>query len=72
MDGATVTLASGENFPDALAGSVLAAKLNAPIILVSNSNNEQEKFIESGQYTNEIVFGGNSSVSEYTQESLAK
>jgi putative cell wall-binding protein len=72
MDGTTVTLSSGEDFPDALAGSILAAKLNAPVILVSDSNNDQEKFIESGQYTNQIVFGGTSSVSDYTQESLAK
>jgi putative cell wall-binding protein len=32
-----IILASGENFPDALTGSVLSKKLNAPIILVSNT-----------------------------------
>ncbi|WP_088229001.1 cell wall-binding repeat-containing protein [Desulfosporosinus sp. FKB] len=33
----SLCLATGENFADALAGSVYAAKLHAPIILVKNS-----------------------------------
>lgn len=72
MDGSTVTFASGLDFPDALAGSVLAAKLSAPVILVSDNNYEQKKYIDTAQYTNEIVFGGNSSISEYTRQNLAK
>ena len=36
----TVILATGNNFPDALAGSVLANKLNAPILLVRSSVDE--------------------------------
>ena len=34
LDSDTITFAYGETFPDALAGSVLAAKYNSPIILV--------------------------------------
>ncbi|MFL0194612.1 cell wall-binding repeat-containing protein [Clostridium sp. WILCCON 0269] len=72
MDGNTVILASGLDFPDALAGSVLGAKLNAPIILISNNNYEQKQYIDTAQYINEIILGGNSSVSEYTGQNLAK
>ena len=38
-----VILATAENFPDALAGSVLAYKLNAPILLVGSSEEDQTK-----------------------------
>ena len=38
-----VILATGNNFPDALAGSVLANKLNAPILLVGSSVNESSE-----------------------------
>ena len=72
MDGTTVTLASGLDFPDALSGSVLASKLNAPVILISDSNYDQKKFIDFGQCTNQIIFGGNSSVSEHTQKNLSR
>lgn len=33
-----VYLATGTNFPDALAGSILAARTNSPIILVNSSS----------------------------------
>lgn len=40
-----VILATGNNFPDALSVSVLAAKLSAPILLVNNkANNSSESF----------------------------
>ncbi|MCT8977240.1 cell wall-binding repeat-containing protein [Clostridium sp. CX1] len=72
LDGKVITMASGENFPDALAGSILAAKLNAPLILIGENNNEQKKFIDEGQCTEQIIFGGTASVSEYTQRNLAR
>ena len=37
----TVILASGENFPDALAASTLAQKIEAPILLVSKDKIDQ-------------------------------
>lgn len=40
-----VVLATSENYPDALAGSVLAYKLGAPILLVSDSAEDQEKVL---------------------------
>lgn len=66
------TFASGVDFPDALAGSVLAAKLNAPLILISDNNNQQKKFIDLGEYSDQIIFGGTASVSEQTQSNLAR
>ncbi|TWH58520.1 putative repeat protein (TIGR02543 family) [Desulfitobacterium sp. LBE] len=41
-----VILATAANYPDALAGSVLAYKLNAPILLIDSSSEEQEKVLE--------------------------
>lgn len=67
-----VTFASGVDFPDALSGSVLAAKLNAPLVLISDNNNQQKKFIDLGEYSDQIIFGGTASVSEQTQTNLAR
>lgn len=41
-----VVLATADNFPDALAGSVLAYKFNAPILLIGNSESDQEKVLD--------------------------
>ena len=41
-----VILASSSNFPDALAGSVLAYKIKAPILLVGSSDEDQQKIID--------------------------
>jgi putative cell wall-binding protein/lysophospholipase L1-like esterase len=41
-----VVLATADNYPDALAGSVLAYKLKAPILLVGNSEADQEKVLD--------------------------
>lgn len=71
-DGKIVTFASGVDFPDALSGSVLAAKLNAPLILINDNNNQQKKLIDLGEYSDQIIFGGTASVSEQTQNNLAR
>lgn len=41
-----VILATADNYPDALAGSVLAYKLNTPILLVGSSDTDQEKVLD--------------------------
>ncbi|TGE40182.1 cell wall-binding protein [Desulfosporosinus fructosivorans] len=43
---ANVILATVDNYPDAIAGSVLAYKLNAPILLVGSSDADQEKILD--------------------------
>ncbi|WP_343216127.1 cell wall-binding repeat-containing protein [Clostridium mobile] len=64
-----VIVASGKNFPDALAGSVLSKKLNAPILLVGNTSNERKdsiEYINSHLDKNGTVYilGGQGSVNE--------
>ncbi|MBC2579418.1 cell wall-binding repeat-containing protein [Clostridium sp. DJ247] len=64
-----VIVSSGNNFPDALAGSVLSKKLNAPILLVSNdinNNSDSIEYIQShlDKGGNIYVLGGKSSVSD--------
>lgn len=41
-----IILASGENFPDALGGSVLSKKYNAPILLINNNSSENSDALE--------------------------
>lgn len=64
-----VIIASGRNFPDALAGSSLSKKLNAPILLVDKDVKDS---LDSIDYIknhlnvngNVYILGGNASVSE--------
>lgn len=62
-----VILATSENYPDALAGSVLAYRLNAPVLLVGGSDNEQEKVLtyikdNMGQSGTVYILGGKGAV----------
>ena len=64
-----VILATAENFPDALAGSVLAYKLNAPILLIGNTEDDQNKvisYMKDHLNPNGTVYilGGNVAVSD--------
>lgn len=60
----TVFLASGVNFPDALSGSALAAKVNAPIIITDGNNiSSQEQYIDSTNYINRVLLGGTGVIS---------
>lgn len=64
-----VILATAENYPDALAGSVLGYKLNAPILLVGSSEEDQNKvisYMKDYMKKNGTVFilGGNVAVSD--------
>lgn len=67
-----VVFATGENFPDALAGSVLAAKLNAPIILIGNDVSKQKQYIDLAKCKNIILFGGSGAISTNIEEQLKK
>lgn len=60
-----IALADGQNFPDALAVSPLAARENMPILLTrSNSlNNHVKAYVKEKEIENIIVFGGEDSVS---------
>ena len=69
----SVVLASGTNFPDALAGSYLAIRKNAPILLVNESNPESiQNYLLENLIPNGIVYilGGGAAVSQEIEERL--
>lgn len=70
MDSDTAALATGVNFPDALAGSVLAAKYNSPIILVDSNAVRQKEYLDKSFYTKLLVFGGTGAVSDATVSNI--
>lgn len=71
LDSDTAVIANGANFPDALSGSALAAKLNAPIILTNGQDIEvQRTFIDSKNFSNLILLGGLAAVDITIEYSL--
>ncbi len=71
LDTDTAVLANGTNFPDALSGSALAAKLNAPIVLTDGQDiTKQRDFMDSKSYKNLILLGGFGSVDFPVEYSL--
>jgi len=71
LDTTSAVIASGKGFPDALSGSALAAKLNAPIILTDGSNIiEQKRYLDATNYSNLFLLGGKASVSEVAAKIL--
>jgi len=69
---ATVIIASGENFPDALAGAPLAKKLKAPILLVKKSSIDADVLAEMKRLgaKNVIILGGTSTISTAVETKL--
>lgn len=68
----TVTFASGENFPDALAGSVYAAKYGSPVILVNGNIKNQKAYVDGKSFVNQVIFGGAGVLGEALKNNLAK
>ena len=68
----TALVANGLKFPDALSGSVLAAKTNAPIILVPSKGNvsKQKTFLDKFNIKGINVAGGTTAVSEQVVKDL--
>lgn len=62
----TVILASGENFPDALAASTLAQKIDSPILLVSKDKIDQSviDYFKKHNIKKALVVGGQLSISD--------
>ena len=64
LDTDTITVATGIDFPDALSGSVFAARKNCSVLLVDNKNiTEQKELLYTQNITNIIVFGGEGVIS---------
>ncbi|MGB2991683.1 MAG: cell wall-binding repeat-containing protein [Paenisporosarcina sp.] len=68
----TVIIASGENFPDALAGAPLAKKLKAPILLVKKSSIDADVIAEIKRLgaKKAIILGGEGTISSTVQAKL--
>ena len=70
----TVVIASGENYPDALAGSVLAKKLDAPILLAKANELDEAVMseIERLGAKNAVILGGYAAVGEGIDKTLGE
>ncbi|MFP3471228.1 cell wall-binding repeat-containing protein, partial [Micrococcus sp. SIMBA_144] len=62
----------GMNFPDALAGSVLAAKNDAPILLAQRDVLPPATAKQLGAYNTYTIFGGTGVISNKVREQLNK
>ncbi len=61
----TAILATGHNFPDALAAAPLADRLLSPIILVGENNwQHAEKYVEHNRFSHAVIVGGTSAISD--------
>ena len=61
----TAILATGHNFPDALAAAPLADYMLSPIILVGENNWQHvEKYVEHNRFSNATIVGGTSVISD--------
>ena len=69
-----VIIASGEGYADSLSASVLAKKLNAPIILTKSGelHKSAKETIKTLKAKNIYVIGGNASVSQSIRDDLKK
>ncbi|WP_054875732.1 cell wall-binding repeat-containing protein, partial [Oxobacter pfennigii] len=69
--GGSICIATGNNFPDALAGSVYAAKHNSPIMLVDSSlSNSFVEYLKSRKLSGMTLFGGEGAVNKGIEEQL--
>ena len=66
----TAYIATGANFPDALAGSVLAAKNDAPILLVRPTAIPEATNRQLAAYEGFSIFGGTGAVSDGVMDLL--
>lgn len=69
-----ITLATGANFPDALAGGVLSAYFFSPLLLInpSSTNTELKAYITAAGYGSMYVYGGSGAVSDAKMNELTK
>jgi putative cell wall-binding protein len=68
----TMVIATGTDFKDALSGSTVAAKYNAPILLINNDITGVKDYLKSTSYKNLIILGNTDAISSDTENALAK
>lgn len=68
----TVYLATGLDFPDALSGSALAAKNNAPVILTDRNSISQDtlNLLKSKNVKHVVILGGTGAVSQTVEDKI--
>ncbi|MDR3541954.1 MAG: cell wall-binding repeat-containing protein, partial [Desulfosporosinus sp.] len=73
LTGQDICVATGNNFPDALAGSVYAANHNASIILADGSLSDQAvNYLKTKKLTGATLFGGETVVSKHIEQQLGQ
>lgn len=74
QQGGSIVLASGANYPDALAASALAGDLNAPIMLTDSNalSSETEWRIQKLKPSRVYIVGGNAAVSASVERRVAQ
>lgn len=74
QQGGSIVLASGANYPDALAASALAGDLNAPIMLTDPNglSTETEWRIQNLKPARVYIIGGNAAVSAKVERRIAQ
>ena len=73
LSGQSVCLATGKDFPDALAGSAYAAKQNAPVVLVGDELTDDVKtYLKEKNINSFTIFGGEGAVGDDVQVKLVK
>ncbi|WML36689.1 cell wall-binding repeat-containing protein [Clostridium sp. OS1-26] len=73
LAGNNVCIATGNSFPDAVAGSIYAAKHNSPVILVDRALTEaQKQYIIDRKTTGIAIFGGEGVVNKNIESQLSQ
>ena len=78
LDGNSICVATGMNFPDALAGGVFAAKNKAPLFLINSNaktlalSKTQQSFLKKKAAASITVFGGTGAVPDSHVKTVAK
>ncbi|SHN57818.1 DUF4073 domain-containing protein [Desulfitobacterium chlororespirans] len=71
LSGKNIGIATGNNFPDALAGSVYAANHNAPILLLNDTiPNDVMDYLKSREMTGATIFGGEAVINAEIEQKL--
>ncbi|MTK10971.1 MAG: cell wall-binding repeat-containing protein [Clostridiaceae bacterium] len=73
LTGNNMCIATGNGFPDALVGSIYAAKYNAPIMLVGKSLSDNEiLYLKDSKLSGVTIFGGEGVVSKDIQQQISE
>ena len=73
LSGQNVCIATGNDFPDALAGSVYAANYNASIILVDKTLSDNETtYLINRKLPGATILGGEGAVSQNVQQQISE